>query len=830
MRSHALDELPCAVLVTDSAGRILLTNATLAEWAGGTIVSWEQRALEDLFPPAGRIFCQTHVWPTLLRDGHINELHLQILDAQQQRVPVLLNCRKGEYEKRPVYYWTLFLAKERQRFEGELIASRNRAEAAAQKLSESHRFVMSITDAIPGLVSYWDLKQRCRFANFAYLKWFGKRPEELLGLTLRELLGDRAYGVSEPHARAALRGEARQFERSLTKPDGSVGHTVAHYTPDWVDGKVQGFFATLNDVTRLKQTETASRQLSAELAQQHELLRVTLQSIGDAVITTDAAGLVTWLNPAAERMTGWQTPEAVGLPLAQVFHIVSEETRLPTDNPVATCLAQGKVVGLANHTLLISRDGSEYGIADSAAPIRNPQGAVLGVVLVFHDVSEQRRLSGEMTHRATHDALTGLVNRAEFEVRLLRALRNAQDNETHHALLFIDLDQFKLINDACGHSAGDEFLQQLSKMLREAIRERDTLARLGGDEFAIILENCSVEQAFRIGQKICDRMDVFRFVRGEQRFRVGTSIGLVPVDKRWASTAAIQQAADSSCYAAKEAGRNRVHVWFDTDTAMMARQHEMQWTTRIERALDDDGFELFAQRIEALDRESRGLHAEVLLRMKNEDDSHALPGAFLPAAERFHLVTRVDRWVLHRAIAWMKSLPEPDLIETLCVNVSGQSVGDRAFHAWAQDQFAGAGPTICSKLCLEITETAAVTNLADAAVFIEQVRALGVKVALDDFGAGASSFGYLKSLRVDLLKIDGQFVRNLHKDPLDAAAVRCFADVARVIGVKTVAEFVDSPQALARLREIGVNYAQGYLIHRPEPIDALLGVVAGAER
>ncbi|MEO9147753.1 MAG: EAL domain-containing protein [Burkholderiaceae bacterium] len=742
----------------------------------------------------------------------------------------MLNCRKGEHEKRPVYYWTLFLAKERQRFEGELIASRDRAETAAQKLSESHRFIKSITDAIPSLVSYWDLEQRCRFANLAYLEWFGKRPEELLGLTLRELLRDGAYGLSEPHAHAALRGEARQFERSLTKPDGSVGHTVAHYTPDWVDGKVQGFFVTLNDVTQLKQTETALRKLSAELAQQHELLQVTLQSIGDAVITTDAVGLVTWLNPAAERMTGWQTPEAVGLPLAQVFNIVSEETRLPTDNPVATCLAQGKVVGLANHTLLISRDGSEYGIADSAAPIRNPQGALLGVVLVFHDVSEQRRLSGEMTHRATHDALTGLVNRAEFEVRLLRALRNAQDNETRHALLFIDLDQFKLINDACGHSAGDEFLQQLSKMLREAIRERDTLARLGGDEFAIILENCSVEQAFRIGQKICDRMHVFRFVRDKQRFRVGTSIGLVPIDKRWASTTAIQQAADSSCYAAKEAGRNRVHAWFDTDTAMIARQHEMQWTTRIERALDDDGFELFAQRIEALDGGSSGLHAEVLLRMKNEDDSLALPGAFLPAAERFHLVTRVDRWVLHRVIAWMKSLSEPDLIETLCINVSGQSVGDRAFHAWAQNQFAGAGPTICSKLCLEITETAAVTNLADAAVFIEQVRALGVKVALDDFGAGASSFGYLKSLRVDLLKIDGQFVRNLQTDPLDAAAVRCFADVARVIGVKTVAEFVDSPQALEQLRAIGVNYAQGYLIHRPEPIDALLGVVVGAER
>ena len=569
---------------------------------------------------------------------------------------------------------------------------------------------------------------------------------------------------------------------------------------------------------------TPLRELNEKLAEQHELLRVTLNSIGDAVITTDAQSRVTWLNPVAENMTGWLSAEALGRPLAQVFHIVNEETRLPTDNPVATCLAQGKIVGLANHTVLISRNGDEFGIEDSAAPIRHQSGDVLGVVLVFHDVTEQRRLSGEMSYRATHDPLTGLVNRAEFETRLRRTLDKAHEDRSEHALLYIDLDQFKLVNDACGHSVGDQLLQQVSKLLREAVRARDTLARLGGDEFAVILEHCTGDQAARVAQQICDRMEEFRFLHDDRRFRIGTSIGLVPVDNRWANTAAAMQAADTSCYAAKEAGRNRVHAWFDTDQAMRARHGEMQWATRLEQALDEDRFVLYAQRIEPLAGDATGLHAEVLIRLLDADGSMIPPGAFLPAAERFHMATRIDRWVLKHALEQIEALPELAALDTLCINLSGQSVGDRAFHRHAIEVLDAAGPAICRCICLEITETAAVTNMADAAIFIEQVRALGVRIALDDFGAGASSFGYLKTLKVDLLKIDGSFIREMIEDPLDDAAVRCFVDVAGVVGVKTVAEFVDRPAVLQRVREIGIDYAQGFLLHRPEPIEGVLGV------
>ncbi len=626
---------------------------------------------------------------------------------------------------------------------------------------------------------------------------------------------DRA--ATELAVQAALAGDAVfDGEFRIIWADGSVRHlrSAARVTRD-AQGQALRMVGVNWDVTAL-------RELAADLAGQHELLHVTLQSIGDAVITTDAKGCVSWLNPAAERMTGWLSSEASGRPLPQVFQIVNQETRQPAENPVTACLQQERKVGLASQTVLISRDGAEFGIEDSAAPIRSARGEVLGAVLVFHDVTEQRRLSGEMSYCATHDALTGLVNRAEFETRLRRVLAKAHEDRSHHALMYIDLDQFKLVNDACGHSVGDQLLQQVAKLLGDTVRARDTLARLGGDEFAVILEHCTTEQAQRVAQQICDRMDDFRFVHDERRFRIGTSIGLVPVDARWANTAAVLQAADTSCYAAKEAGRNRVHAWFDTDAAMQARHGEMQWATRLEQAIDENRFVLFAQKIHDLRSSAGGVHAEVLVRLRDSDGSLIPPGAFLPAAERFHLASRVDRWVLQHALAELAAVSDLTCIELLSINLSGQSLGDRAFHRHAVESLQAAGAAVCQRVCLEVTETAAVTNMTDAALFIEQVRALGVRIALDDFGAGASSFGYLKTLNVDLLKIDGQFIKDLIDDPLDDAAVRCFVDVARVIGVKTVAEFVDRLEVLQRVREIGIDYAQGFLLHRPEPIEAVL--------
>jgi diguanylate cyclase len=567
---------------------------------------------------------------------------------------------------------------------------------------------------------------------------------------------------------------------------------------------------------------TAVRQLSAALAEQREMLQVTLDSIGDAVITTNEMGTVSWMNPVAERLTGWSAAEAADLPLSQVLRLVHQETRQPTLCPALTCLAKHEITGMPVQTLLLARGGAEYCVEDSAAPIRNTRGDVLGVVVVFRDVTEQRRFANEMSYRATHDALTGLLNRAEFDQRLKRVLQTAQLDGSVHGVMFIDLDQFKLVNDACGHSVGDHMLQQVARLLERSVRGRDTVARLGGDEFAILLERCPPEQALRIGAKICATMDEFRFTHEGKRFRVGTSIGLVTLDTSWRSTAGVLQAADTSAYVAKVAGGNRVHLWAESDTVTAARQNESGWATRIEQALDEDRFTLFGQRIESLEPSLMKLQAEVLLRMVAPDGHLIEPRAFLPAAERFHLATRIDRWVVRQALQMLTSRQDRSGIAMLSINLSGQSIGDRMFHHFMAEILDQLDPSLCARLCLEITETAAIINMQDASDFVNMVREFGVRVALDDFGAGASSFGYLRQMKVDFIKIDGQFITGLVENPLDNAAVRCFADVAHVMGVKTVAEFVERADVLPHLRQLGIDYGQGYLLHRPQPLEALL--------
>lgn len=937
-----MNQLPCPVLVTDMFGAMLAQNLPLRELVGAPPEDGTSPSMNTMFPPASRIFLQTHVWPTLLRDGRVTEIHLHLIDASGARVPVMVNAQPGTWDGQRALFWVLFVAQERHHFENALLQARRQAEGSATALAQSQRFIRNIADTIPGQVAYWDAQRRCQFANTHYLEALGLEADAVLGQPLHKVLSAEMLEQSLAHIDEVLQGEPQEFERTVSLPDGGRAYTLVYYVPDVVASQVIGFFVQISDITRLKEVEgalrtsqaflqrtgalagvggwemdlhtgrlawsegachvhnqptgfeprreewmamytpesrqrmeaalagalqggdafdleldmpqpdglvrsvravgmverapdlpavrlvgafqdvTERRRMTRELEAQHELLRVTLQSIGDAVITTGADATVMWLNTVAERMTGWSADEARGLPLVEVFHIVDEATGERIESPVVACLARRETVNPSHKAVLRSRDAGEFGIEDTAAPIRNDQGEVLGAVLVFRDVTEQRRLSGEMTYRATHDVLTGLFNRGEFEVRLQALWSRARRDGSSHGLLFMDLDQFKLVNDSCGHVIGDHLLEQVSRLLADTVRARDTLARLGGDEFGILLEDCDPEQAERVAQKICDRMDQFRFVHAEKRFRIGVSIGLVPLDARWSSTAALQQAADTACYAAKEEGRNRVHVWFDTDAAVSARQFEVQWTSRIEHALDTDAFILFAQRIVAQRAGPEGLHAEVLLRMQADDGSLVLPGAFLPAAERFHLVSRIDRWVLEHVIRWVRAQPSIGDLHTLSVNLSGHSVGDRAFHAWAVEQLRDAGPVVCAKLCLEITETAAVTNLTDAVAFIKQVRAAGVRVALDDFGAGASSFGYLKTLPVDYLKIDGQFIRNLMTDALDHVAVRCFVDVAQVVGVRTVAEFVDRPDVLVRLQEMGVDYAQGYLLHRPEPLSTLL--------
>ncbi|MGY0196961.1 PAS domain S-box protein [Leptothrix sp. BB-4] len=702
-----------------------------------------------------------------------------------------------------------------------------------QALAERERRFRALYDRTPAMLQSIDAEGRLLSVSDLWLQHLGYRREEVIGRPSVDFLTPQSRRHALEHVLPAFFRDGRNegVPYQMVRRDGSVIDVrLSSVLERDAEGRPLRSMAVIEDVTeRLR----LARGLEAE----HERLSVALHAIADAVITTDALGRIDDLNPVAEALTGWSRVNALGQPVERVFQLIDEDSRALIDNPVLRCLADGRALPLVPHGVLQAQDGREFGIEHAVSPMRGGDGRLIGVVLVFRDVTAQRRMASEMNYRATHDALTGLVNRAEFEERLQRALDQSHDSGSQHVLLFIDLDEFKLVNDSSGHAAGDQLLRQVAGLLQRGVRGRDTLARLGGDEFAVILEHCRVEQGLRLAQQLCEQMDDFRFMHEGRRFRVGASIGLVGMDARWSDTASLMQAADSACMSAKAAGRNRVHVADDHEQHLQMLRGEAQWANRIDAALDEHALPehtlvLHAQCIVPVQRPSaedddppagrEPLHAEVLLRMADGRGGLIAPGAFLPAAERFHRAGRIDRWVLRSVLDLLARLqPWLQPGDLLAVNLSGQSVSDRAFHRLALELI-DAHAALAGHLCLEITETAAITRPHDAASFVTELRQRGVKVALDDFGAGASSFGYLKSLPVDFLKIDGQFIRGLGSDPLDLAAVRSFCDVAGVIGVPTVAEYVEHASTLDELRRLGVSLAQGHLLHRPEPLAGLL--------
>ena len=568
---------------------------------------------------------------------------------------------------------------------------------------------------------------------------------------------------------------------------------------------------------------TKVRKAANSLFKQKELAEVTLHSIGDAVITTDAAARVEYINPVAEQITGWKTKDAHGLPLSQICVLVDNVTRKAEENPVERCLREQRVVGLASNVVLLARDGKEYLIEDSAAPIRDRDGNIVGAVMVFYDVTQMRNTTHLLSHHATHDALTGLVNRREFERRLAELLVRARNFGQQHAFCYIDLDQFKVINDTCGHAVGDKLLRQLTYLLQEGMRESDTLARLGGDEFGVLLESCPLERALQIAESLRKVVEDFRFSWEGHPFDLGASIGLVLIDADSVSVEELMSEADAACYAAKDNGRNRVQI-FRPDNLELARRHgEMQWVSRISHALEENRFVLYCQTIAPLD-EKNERHCEILLRLMDEEGKLVPPLDFIPAAERYNLMTAIDRWVISHGLLYIgQHLREnPDLPEEVyCINLSGASLCEEGLGSFIKEQLAlHQVPPHC--ICFEITETAAVANLDQAAILINALKEAGCRFALDDFGSGLSSFRYLKFLPVDYLKIDGEFVKDMVDDPVDYAMVEAINTVGHVMGIKTIAEYVENDAILEKLRVLGVDYAQGYGIRKPCPMEQCL--------
>ena len=614
--------------------------------------------------------------------------------------------------------------------------------------------------------------------------------------------------------RAHLEGKSQFFE--------SV-HRMKHQNGDWrwMSSRAKAILDENGRLLRLLGVEVdiTERKLYEEaLFREKESAQITLQSIGDGVITTDSKCHVEYINPVAEDLTGWKVDDASGRPIDEIFRGFHEETCEPLENPLSVSIRRDRAIKSVRPTLLIRRDGNELYIESTASPIRDGKGTVTGGVLVFHDVSESRELNRRLSYHASHDILTGLVNRREFENRLERALKSAKARETSYALCYLDLDQFKIVNDSCGHSAGDALLGQLGTLLKSKIRWRDTLARLGGDEFGVLLESCSLDEAMQTAEALRVAIGEYKFMWDDRSFRLGVSIGVVPISADNEDVAALLSAADSACQAAKEAGRNRIHSFQENDIDLMRRRREMQWAARINNALEEDRFELFRQTIQPLQVDEEGAHYEILLRMRDESGGIISPGLFIEAAERYGITPSIDRWVIRSAFRWLVSEADERERLALCsINLSGQSFSDEKFLPFVVDQFQMSGID-ATKICFEITETAAIASYSQANRFINALKELGCKFALDDFGTGLSSFGYLKHFPVDFLKIDGSFVKEILHDPIDREMVRSINEIGHLTGKKTIAEFAENEEIITMLRGMGVEYAQGYGVSEPKRV------------
>ncbi len=614
-------------------------------------------------------------------------------------------------------------------------------------------------------------------------------------------------------ARLEAEGVIKNFEYRLRQKDGSeiVVLENSRAVKD-ADGRVIAHEGTITDITERKLAET-------RVFEEKERAQVTLQSIGDGVITTNADGMVDYINPVAQDLTGWDMRSARHTPITEIMTIINENTRATVDNPVIRCLKEGRTITLADKSILITKDGDEVPIQDSAAPIRDRIGNIIGSVMVFHDIAKDSRLVRQLSYQASHDALTGLINRREFENCLETSLKiAAQQGDDTHALLYVDLDQFKVVNDTFGHIAGDALLGRLSECIQGNIRSTDVLARLGGDEFGILLERCTQSRAIQVAESIRESIENYRFEWKDACATIRCSIGVVMINHENADVASVMSSADVACYSAKDKGRNQVHLYKDSDASM--RHEEMKWVSRITSAIDDDRLELYFQPIIGINEEhakQRG-HYELLVRMRDEEGALVGPEQFIPAAERYNLMSQVDTWVLREAITKLADKGDDASARyTLAVNLSGTSLSEDRFLDFVVDELQrhqlpeGA-------ICFEITETAAISNLSRVVHFMQELKKLGCKFSLDDFGSGLSSFTYLKNLPVDYLKIDGQFIRNVVNDVVDESMVKAIREVGHAMGIKTIAERVESKDVLDKLGDIGVEFAQGYYIAKPASV------------
>lgn len=659
-------------------------------------------------------------------------------------------------------------------------------------------------------------------ANKQFATLVGSEQAGLIGRSLADLVPPEYAELVQENIRRRLKGEvaAERYEIDMLGLQGQVSRLEISSTVIDYEGEP----ALLITGAEILPTQTvpalAQLSLPIDTSAPPTLHLQALDSLAEAVIATDLQGRIRYMNPAAERLTGTAVDSMEERTLEQVVGFVDENDRRLLSDPVRQALTSGSPVNLSRRAILLSRaNGGERSIELSASPIRNEQNEVTGAVALLHDVTELRGLARQMSYQATHDALTGLINRRDFERRCEEAIDRGQRGDGQHILCYLDLDRFKAVNDTSGHLAGDSMLREVAKLLRDAVRDSDTVARLGGDEFGMLLIGCPLEKAQQIADDVCRSVGDYRFVWKDKIFNIGVSVGIVEISRESGTLDELFAAADSACYVAKKQGSGRVAVYSARDEAHARHSGEIQWLQRLQSALKENRFHLYQQVIvPANGPNGRGPAMEVFVRMRDEDGNDVPPMDFVRAAERYRLMGLVDRWVVQTTLAALGrgALAVPDN-RSVAINISGQTLGDVQFLEFVVECLDSTGVTP-GQVCFEITENAVIANMDHARRFVGVLHGMGCQFALDNFGSGVGSFSNLKNLPMDYLKIDGSFMRNLARDSVNQAMVTAMIKLARSLHFKVIAEQVEDDAAVDAARRMGVDFLQGYAIGKPEPL------------
>ena len=681
-----------------------------------------------------------------------------------------------------------------------------------EKIQGRDRLFKDFTRTLPEIVIIHD--EKIMLANESAASLIGLESSQLIGREIADLVKPAYRALFRNTMAKRLAGEdvPRRLEIQLIS---------GNETGLWVEAQSANIeFHGHPAIITVARDVSHRKSLEVSLSRSKRQAQYTLESIAEGVITTDNDGHIDYMNQSAEALIGTNRDDAVGHRIGELFKLVDDADHRPLGDPVERSLAMRRRVNMGRRAVMISSDGEhEHPVEISASPIRGPGSSMFGTVVVFHDVSEIRGLTRQMSYQATHDPLTGQINRREFERRLDEAMDSAHAEEAVHMLFYMDLDRFKAVNDSCGHLAGDNMLKEIAGLIKDQVRDSDIVGRLGGDEFGAILMGCPIDKARQIATDICNAVADYRFVWKDKIFNIGISIGLVEISHVSGTIQDVMSAADSACYVAKQQGRGQVHVYSARDEAIARERGDIQWLRKLQSALHEDSFELAVQPIIAMGGGvESGPAIEVLIRLPDGRGRRADTAEFLRPAERYQLMPQIDRWVINATLAAISGgeIKVPGG-RNCAINLSGQTLGDESILGFVVDALDRTG-VVPSTICFEVTETAILSNVQHAQRFIEVLHGIGCEFSLDDFGSGLGSFSSLKHLPIDYLKIDGAYTRNLSSDQVNQEMVAAMIKLARTMNFRIVAEQVERQEDFDWLRDSGVDFIQGHFIEAPTPL------------